>query len=135
MQEIEKTLEILDRQCGDYRTMYQVSLEQRACIEREDVAGLEASFVRMHRLMDQIRLLQMALPALERNNPEVEQRCEKLRHLIVDLQKMRQFNQSAAERLMKRTRAEIRQFDQGQRAVQGYQSTQVAQARLFDGIR
>lgn len=135
MQEIEKTLAILDQQCGDYRAMYQISLEQRGCIEREDVAGLEASFVRLHRLMDQIRLLQEALPALERSNPQVEQRCEKLRGLIVDLQEMRQFNQSAAERLLKRTRAEIRQFNQGQRAVQGYQSAQVVQARLFDGTR
>jgi len=135
MDELEKTLEFLDQQCSDYRAMYQLSLDQRACIEREDLPALQTLFARTHRLMDRIRLRQAQLPTLEGRHPEVEQRYETLRDLLVDLQELRQFNQQAAQRLLERAREEIRRFGKGRRAVRGYQNAQVGQARLFDGTR
>ena len=37
--------------------------------------------------------------------------------------------------LLQRTRGELKQFDKGQRAIRGYQSTKVQDARFFDGTR
>ena len=135
MAEFKDTAGLLDRQLADYQAMYRLSLDQRACIEREDMAALEDSFVRMHRLMDRIRLRREELSELDRSDPEIDQRCERLKRLLVDLQEMRQSNQRAAERLLERTRREIRRFGLGQRAVRGYRSAGVESARLFDGTR
>jgi len=135
MQELEKTLEILDQQYGDYRAMRTLGMEQRACLEREDLAGLEASFVRIQSLMDRIRLHQEALPALDKQQPDIRHRCDKLKSIILEIQDLRQFNQRSAQRLLEGTRDEMRQMGKGRRARQGYQSAQVNQARLFDGRR
>ena len=136
MRKLERTLELLDQQCGDYRAMYRLSLEQRVCLEREDLPALQTSFARTHWLMDQIRLRQAQLPTLEGDHPEVEQRFETMRCLLVDLQELREFNQRAAQRLLEQTRGEMRRLDKGRRAVRGYQNgASPAQARLFDGTR
>jgi|SaaInl7_200m_RNA_FD_contig_101_211035_length_3304_multi_7_in_0_out_0_2 hypothetical protein len=135
MREFEKTLEILDRQYGDYRAMRTLGMEQRACLERDDLAGLEASFVRIQRLMDRIRLRQTELPVLDKQHPEIRQRCDKLKTIILEIQDLRQFNQRSAQRLLEDTREEMRQLGKGRRARRGYQSAQVNQARLFDGTR
>lgn len=135
MRELENTLEILDRQYGDYRAMRTLGMEQRACLEREDLAGLEASFVRIQRLMDRIRLRQTELLALDKQHPEIRQRCDKLKNIILEIQDLRQFNQRSAQRLLEDTREEMRQLGKGRRARRGYQNAQVNQARLFDGTR
>ena len=135
MADFEEVLLLLDQQCGDYQSMYRLSLEQRACIEREDMAALEASFARMHHLMDRIRLRQERIPDLDRSDPEIARRCSRMRQLLVDLQEMTQFNQRAAEQRLERTREEIRRFGLGRRAVRGYRRAGVEGARLFDGVR
>ena len=139
MGELEKTLEILDQQYEDYCAMYQVSLEQQACIEREDLSELNVSFERVHRLMDQIRLRQADMPELSRNNsavhPEFRKRGQTLRRIIGELEELRQVNEKLVKELLQRTRGELRQFDKGQRAIRGYQSTKVQDARFFDGTR
>jgi hypothetical protein len=135
MRELEKTLELLGRQYGDYRAMRTLGMEQRACLERDDLAGLEASFVRIQKLMDRIRLRQTELPVLDKQHPEIRQQCDKLKTIILEIQDLRQFNQRSAQRLLEDTREEMRQLGKGRRARRGYQSAQVNQARLFDGTR
>ena len=132
-------LSILDGQYEDYLSMQRVSAEQSRSIARDDVAELEASFGRMHRLMDRIRLRQLELPGnvaeIEARDAEVARRLEALRGLIRGLLRDRQANETSVQRLMDRTRAELKQFGQGQRAAKGYRSRSVEDARFFDGTR
>ena len=139
MGEMEKALEILDQHYEDYRAMYRVGLEQRDCIAREDLSGLEVSFERMHRLTDRIRRRQAGMPELGPGGGaapgELQQRHQNLRHIIGELQEVRQSNERAVKRLLQRTRDELRQFGKGQRAARGYRRTRVQDARFFDGTR
>ena len=139
MGEMEKALELLDQHYEDYRAMYRVSLEQCDCIEREDLSGLEVSFERLHRLMDQIRRRQAGMPELGpcegAAQKELQQRHQNLRHIIGELQEVRQGNERAVRHLLQRTRDELRQFGKGQRAARGYRRTRVQDARFFDGTR
>ena len=137
MQDLEKALEILDQQYVHYQTMYQVSLEQRNFIEGEDLSRLDASFERMHRLMDQIRLHQAGMPDLGENGMQLElhERRAKLREIVTELDELRQVNERSVKQLLERTRVELRQFGQGRRAIRKYQNSQVQGARFFDGRR
>ena len=125
MQDLEKTLEILDQQYVHYQTMYQVSLEQRNFIEGEDLSRLDASFERLHRLMDQIRLHQAGMPDLGENGMQLElqERRAKLREIITELDELRQVNERSVKQLLERTRVELRQFGQGRRAIRKYQNS------------
>jgi hypothetical protein len=137
VQDLKNALEILDQQYAHYQTMYQISLEQRICIECEDLPRLDASFERMHRLTDQIRLRQAGMPDVGRDGKhlELQKRRGKLREIITELDELRQVNERAVKRLLERTRVELRQFGKGRRAIQKYQKTGVQDARFFDGTR
>ena len=132
-------LSILDGQYEDYLSIQRVSAEQSRSIAHEDVPELEASFGRMHRLMDRIRLRQLELPGnvaeIEARDAEVARRMGALRELIRCLLRDRQANEASVRQLMDRTRAELKQFGQGQRAAKGYRSRSVEDARFFDGTR
>lgn len=126
---------LLDQQYVDYEEMLELGREQRANLEREDLPAVEQSFVGIHRLMNQIRLRQSSLPALDQSLPEVAARCRRLERLIGDLQDLRRCNQELARRLMERTAAEIRQLGQSRRAFRNYPAPGMAGPRLFDGTR
>ena len=116
--------------------MYQVSLEQRDCIQREDLSGLDASYQRMHRLMDQIRLRQAQVDeGAEAPPPEARQRREALRHIVRELSELNQANQNGVRHLLDRTRQELRNFGKGRRAARGYRDTRTRDAQFFDGTR
>jgi hypothetical protein len=129
--------EVFDRQYEDYRSMYQLGLEQRSCIAGEDLAGLDASFGRMHRVMDRIRLRQTDLDELCSGGVPagVAERREALRTIVVELQELRRVNERAVRQLQGRTREELKQVQQGRRAARGYRHSKVEQARFFDGTR
>lgn len=132
---MENTLEIMDQQYADYQAMLALGLEQRTCIQKGDLAGLEPSFVRMHGLMKRIRLRQLGLQGFDPGHPEMASRCDKLRDIVLEIQDLRKDNQNSIQRLMEKTRQELRKLDNGRRATRGYQSARVVQARLFDGTR
>lgn len=132
---MENTLKILDQQYADYQAMLALGLEQRICIQSEDLAGLEPSFVRMHGLMKRIHLRQLGLQGFDPGHPEMASRCEKLKDIILEIQDLRKDNQDSLQRLMEKTREELRRLGKGRRAARGYQSSRVAPARLFDGTR
>ncbi len=130
-------LQLLDQQYDDYKAMYSASLSQRSCIAREDVDGLQACFHRMRAIMDRIRLRQAALPgpalAASAASEEVVERTEAIRHLIGDLQAVREGNEASVRRLMERTRGELEQFQRGRRATRGYATQKpVEKARFYD---
>jgi hypothetical protein len=130
--------DVLDRQYEDYRSMYQMGLEQRSCIAGEDLAGLDASLGRMHPLMDRIRLRQAQCDALFPRGgvPDaVARKREALRLIVVELQELRRVNERAVRRLLERTREELRQVQQGRRAVRGYRQRPSEPARFYDGTR
>ncbi len=120
--------------CADYRAMYQLGLEQRDYIAREDLEGLGSSFQRMRRLMDRIRLRQAGRPAAGDSHEELRQR-EQLRRIITETQELRRNNEAAVQGLLERTREEMRQFQQGQRSLRGYQTTKLSEARFIDRVR
>ncbi|MBI2504126.1 MAG: hypothetical protein HYW07_12955 [Candidatus Latescibacteria bacterium] len=130
----ESRAEHFRQDCADYRAMYQLGLEQRDCIAREDLEGLGNSFRRLRRLMDRIRLRQAGRPAAG-NSPEEEGQREELRRVIAELQELRRGNEAAVQGLLSRTREELRQFQQGRRSLRGYQTTRPSEARFFDGVR
>ena len=132
---MENTLGILDQQYADYQAMLALGLEQRTCIQRGDLDGLEPSFVRIHSLMKRIRLRQLGFPGIDPEHPEIASRCDKLRGIILEIQGLRKENQDSIQRLMVKTREELRRLGNGRRVARGYQNARVAQARLFDGTR
>ena len=119
---------------ADYHAMYQLGLEQRACIAREDLEGLGSSCQRLRRLMDRIRLRQVGRPAVG-DGPEELRRREELRRLIAEIQELRRDNEAAAQGLLERTREELRQFQQGRRSLRGYQAAKASEARFIDRVR
>ncbi|MEE3259908.1 MAG: hypothetical protein VX293_11920 [Candidatus Latescibacterota bacterium] len=135
MVDAREILEMLDQQCGDYRAMYAVGLEQRDCIEREDLPGLESAFARMQELMDRVRLRQLRMPDSRDGGPEAVAKIDALRHLLHELEGVRHCAQAGAEKLLAETRNEMRQMGKGQRAYRGYRSAGPGQSRLYDGIR
>lgn len=132
---MEKTLGILDQQYVDYQTMLALGLEQRTCIQSGDLAGLEPSFVRINGLMKRIHLRQLELPDIDPGHPEIANRYGKLRDIILEIQDLRRENQNSIQRLMVKTREELRRLGNSRRVARGYQNARVARARLFDGTR
>lgn len=118
---------------ADYEAMYQLGLEQRECIAREDLEGLAASFQRTRRLMDRIRLRQEQAPEL--GGQEAEAARDEVRRLIGRLQELRRENEAAVAALLARTREEVRQFQQGRRALRGYQQSGLSESRFIDRLR
>ena len=135
MRESREMLEMLDQQCGDYRAMYAIGIEQRDCIEREDLAGLEKAFARMQELMDRVRLRQQRMPDPRGGGPEVRARVEIMRNLLYELEGVRHNTQQTAEKLLVETRGEMRQMGKGRQAFRGYQAAGPGKSRLYDGTR
>lgn len=127
-------VERLCQDLADYEVMYQLGLEQRDCIAREDLEGLAVSFQRTRQLMDRIRLRQEGSSGPGREPREATQR-EEVRRLLGRLQELRRDNEAAIQGLLARTREEVRQFQQGRRALRGYQKTGLSEARFIDHVR
>ena len=119
---------------ADYRAMYQLGLEQRDCIAREDLEGLGNSCQRLRRLMDRINLRQGG-PTGDSPSPELERQREELRQIINELQDLRRDNEAAVQHLLEHTRGELRRYQLRRRAVRGYEVNSPAEARFFDGVR
>lgn len=130
----DSSAELFRQDCADYQAMYQLGLEQREYIAREDLEGLNSSFQCLRRLMDRIRRRQEGRPAAG-NTPEELRRREELRRLVAELQELRRHNEAAVQGLLGRTREELRQFQQGWRSLRGYQKTGPAEARFVDRVR
>lgn len=135
MADSREIIDFLDQQCGDYRAMYAVGVEQRDCIEREDLVGLESAFARMQKLMDRVRLRQQQMPGPHRGGPEIMARVEIMRNLIYELDGVRHCAQETAEKLLVETRGEMRRMGKGRQAFRGYQSADPGRSRLYDGTR
>lgn len=138
MERTARVAQVIDRQYEAYKSMYQVGLEQRSCIAGEDLAGLDDSFARLHRLMDRIRLRQAELDELCPGGSfpaELGERRQALRLIVLELQDLRRVNEKALRGLLDRAREDLKQVQQGRRAVRGYGLAQVHQARFFDGTR
>lgn len=120
--------------CADYQAMYQLGLEQRDYIAREDLEGLGSTFQRLRRLMDRIRLRQLGRPAAG-DTPEAVGQFEELRRLITEIQQLRRGNEEAVQGLLEQTREKLRLSQQGRRSLRGYQSTKPSDARFIDRVR
>ncbi|MEE2657341.1 MAG: flagellar export chaperone FlgN [Candidatus Latescibacterota bacterium] len=141
-QDVAKVIEALEAQCADYRTMYQVGVEQRQCILQDDLDGLNMAANRMRLLMDSIRARSAHMPAqLGRHagdHPEIAERAQALKALISSIQEVRRTSETAIRDLQNQTRAELRRFDQGRRAWRGYGKASTGrgeEARFFDDKR
>ncbi len=136
MDTLEKTLELLDQQCEEYRAMQEVGLAQKDCIARQDIDGLNAAFGRMQGHIDHIQLVQKEMPAFDSAHQvptQVQEKKQQLRSLILQLQELNRINERGVRRLMKETQEELHKFGRGRRAARGYQQIQNQNARFFDG--
>ena len=135
MENSARTLEIIERQYADYQSMLALGMEQRRCIAREDLAGVEASLASSHRLIEQLRRYPLKIDAVEREVPQIAARGAALSTLVLEVEALRRQNQVALQQLLERIRKEIRQLDRGKLAAAGYKTVAPNQARLFDGVR
>lgn len=139
MSELARALDLIEHQKQSYRVMYRTSLRQRECIECEDMDGLNRAFDEMHQAMEQILKQQARMPDLgwlsEEEGCQVRVAQSRLRPVVDDVEQLRQINVQSIRRLMEQTRGELRQFGRGRRAVKGYRSAAVGEARFFDGRR
>lgn len=115
--------------------MHAVGLEQRDCVERDDLMGLEFAFTRMQELMDRVRLRQQRIPDLGDDRPAVASRLEIMRNLLYELEGLRSHTQVQAEKLLVRTRSEMRQMGQGRRAYSSDPDARPGSAQLYDRVR
>ena len=127
--------DVLEAQYADFLRLYELGLEQREFIGREDLKALELSFARMHSVMDSIRLRQSRLAPAHVLGHEARERREQLCELITEVEALRQRNQETAERLLADARGEMRHLGRGRQAVRGYAKRPVGGARLYDGTR
>ena len=130
---LQQLLEILDEQCEDYQSMYREGVAQRDCLRDDDLRGLKA-------LMDSVRARHTRLPVelirLEREQPEVAERTECLRHTIQSVLDLRDQSERAARGLLGETRRQLRQVRTGRRASRGYGRPPAAQeSRFVDNLR
>ena len=137
---LQQLLEILDEQCEDYQSMYREGVAQRDCLRDDDLRGLNASTGRMRALMDSVRARHTRLPVelirLEREQPEVAERTECLRHTIQSVLDLRDQSERAARGLLGETRRQVRQVRTGRRASRGYGRPPAAQeSRFVDNLR
>lgn len=137
MREDTKLLQLLDEQCRSYRDMFEVGRQQRKCIEADDYESLQDAFSQMHGLMDEVRLRQQQIPALDSAGEAVESRLAQIRDWLERLQGQRLATQALAEKLLKESREEFRQMGRGRVAARGYKaaSSSSTNARLYDGTR
>ena len=66
---------------------------------------------------------------------EVVARVETMRDLLYEIEGLRYGAQETAERLLAKTRGEMRQMGKGRQAFRGYHSAGPGQSRLYDGTR
>lgn len=130
----EPQLDHYTEDCADYRAMYQLGLEQRDYIAREDLEGLGSSCQRQRRLMDRIRLRQAGRSAPGDSPEELRQR-EQLRQIITETQELRRNNEAAVQGLLEQTREQLRQSQQGRKSLRGYQVAGLSEARFIDRVR
>ena len=135
----EDVLGALDSQVEDYRAMQQVSIDQGRSIASEDLPGLSASFERMHRLTDRIRLRQANLPAdlhvLEARDAKIAGRLEAIRGIIRELLQTRNGHERSVRNLIGEAQAELKMLGHGQRVARRYQNRFAGDSRFFDGTR
>ncbi len=115
--------------------MRSVGLAQLDCVEREDLTGLELAFTRMQEFMDRVRMRQQRIPDLDDDRPAVASRLEIMRNLLYELEGLRSHTQAKAEKLLMRTRSEMRHMGQGRRAYCGDPVARPGTARFYDGVR
>ena len=134
MDTLETAADLFVQDRADYQAMYQLGLEQRDFIAREDLEGLGNTFQRMRRLMDRLRVRQLKRPAPGEAPEQVRQR-EELRRLIAELQVLRRDNEEAVQGLLEQTREKLRLSQQGRKSLRGYQNTKPSDARFIDRVR
>ncbi len=115
--------------------MHSVGLAQLDCVEREDLTGLELAFTRMQEFMDRVRMRQQRIPDLGDDRPGVASRLEIMRNLLYELEGLRSHTQAEAEKLLVRTRSEMRQMGQGRRAYRSDPDARPGSAQLYDRVR
>lgn len=131
----ESLIALLDEERQDYLAMHAAGLEQRACLDRDDMAGVSAALARANTLMGRIRLRRARLPGdlAARSEPQVVQRTSAIRDAIVQVEELRRANQRTVERLLEETRGDLHRTTRGHKAGRGYRETRVNEARFIDG--
>ena len=126
---------LLDEERDDYCAMHAAGLEQRACLDRDDMAGVSAALARANTLMGRIRLRRARLPGdlATRSEQQLVLRTNAIRDAIVRVEELRRANQRTVERLLVETRGDLHRASRGNKVARGYRETRVDEARFFDG--
>ena len=137
--ELSAVATILDEQYEDFRAMHGISMNQRNCLVRSDLPGLNDGFDQMHACMGRIRLRESRLPLNWQgiDAPEVVSRRAALSRIIGELDRVRQSNEQSVRDLLQETRSDLKRCQVGQKAVKSYLSPAVnpQNARFYDGRR
>lgn len=113
-------LQALDEQLADFRRLLELGLQQRECLTREDLAGVDRLAVSVHQVMRSIQLRQNTLSVLtDDRNAGLAQRQE-LHRLISEADAVRRQNQRRAAQLLAVTQEELRRLGRRRQAARGY---------------
>jgi hypothetical protein len=138
MGNLKKALELLECQGIAYGDMLRLGMEQKSCVENDDLPGLESAFRGVHRAMVDIELRQAEMPDLsgsERLDRAFRESAASVREMIMRVEEIRKLNERALEMLLDRTKRDLGKLGQGRRAAKGYQNVRVRESRFHDSLR
>ena len=138
MTELKKALELLECQRIAYGDMAQLGMEQKSCIENEDLSGLESAFQGMHQAMVEIELRQAEMPDLTdgaRSDQALLDSKASVTQIIMKVEEIRKLNERALHILLERTKRDLGKLGQGRRAAKGYTNVRVRESRFLDSRR
>lgn len=118
--------------------MLRLGVEQKSCIENENLTGLEAAFRGMHHAMVEIELRQIEMPDLtdaERGDRGLRDAMASVSQIILEVEEIRKLNERALHVLLDRTRRDLERLGQGRRAARGYTNVRVRESRFLDSTR
>ena len=138
MAELRKALDLLERQRIAYADMLELGMEQKSCIENEDLSGLESAFRGMHDAMVEIELRQAEMPDLtdgEKGGRTLADAKASVSQMIIKVEEIRKLNERALHILLERTKRDLGRLGRGRRAAKGYTNPRVRESRFLDRRR
>ena len=135
---MKRALDLLEHQRIAYGDMLQLGLEQKSCIENEDLPGLESAFRGMHHGMVEIELRQAEMQDLtdgERGDRALLDSRASVKQIITEVEEIRKLNERALHILLDRTKRDLGRLGQGRRAAKGYTNVRVRESRFLDSLR
>ena len=139
MNEITQAIHAFEADYADYMGMYGIGKEQEQYIIDEDMERFEGAAGLVQHHMDSVRLRQQGGVKLDaeawHNNSELATWRQQVVQIIEKIDRQRQLNEVLLQKVLERTRGEMKKIQQSRQAVRGYGKSKRQGGRFFDGVR